>query len=474
MRDDGTEVNVDQDQLRAWVKETAERLEVPGVSVGVLIDGDEQYAFHGVTSIENPLPVDENTLFQFGSTGKTYTATAVMRLVEQGVLDLNERVRTYVPELRLKDESVAAEVTLLHLLNHTAGWSGDLMENTGDGDDALARYVEKMADIEQVTPLGATVSYNNASLSLAGRVIEKVTGKTFEQAMKELIFEPLGLTSSFFFPNEIMTRRFVVGHSQKPDGTITVARPWALARGGWPAGGISSNAADQIAWARFQLGDGRAPDGTRVLSEETLYKMKEPTADAAGSAIGDQIAITWMLRDVEGVRLVGHGGNTIGQDSGFVMVPERGFAVISMTNCSPNGSQFNEELQRWSLETYLGVIDRDPEPISLGDTELAQYAGTYETIAAVADIVAEGGKLIVNVTIKPEILEQLRESGEDTDEPPPIPIGLLAGEGDRYIVTDGPAKGMKGYFVRGPDGEIEGVHVGGRFATRSKAAAPAS
>jgi CubicO group peptidase (beta-lactamase class C family) len=465
---------MDQKQLQEWVSENASRLEVPGVSVGVLIDGEEQYAFHGVTSIENPLPVDENTLFQFGSTGKTYTATAIMRLVEQGVLDLDERVRTYVPELNLKDESVAEQVTLFHLLNHTAGWSGDLLEDVGFGDDALARYVKKMAEIEQVTPLGKSVSYNNASLSLAGLVIANVTGKTYEEAMKELIFEPLGLSQTFFFPNEIMTRRFAVGHHQKQDGEIKVARPWALGRGGWPAGGISSNARDQIAWARFHQGDGRAADGTVILSEENLKRMQAPTVDAPGSAIGDQIGISWMLRDVQGVRLVGHGGNTIGQDSGFDMVPERGFALITMTNSSPNGSMFNEDLLRWALEAYLGIIERDPEPISLGDAELAPYVGGYETIAVWADIVAEGGRLVINVKVKPETLKQLQEAGEEIEEPPPIPIGLLPGEGDRYIVTDGPAKGMKGYFVRGDSGDVEAIHIGGRLATRTKEPVPAS
>src|SRR5947207_4616483 len=145
---------VDQDQLRKFVEEAASRLEVPGVSVGVFADGEEQYAFHGVTSLENPLPVEEHTLFQFGSTGKTFTATAMMRLVEQGKVDLNEKVRKYVPELQLKDEDVAREVTVLQLFNHTAGWQGDFFEDTGQGDDALATYVEKMATLEQVYPLG--------------------------------------------------------------------------------------------------------------------------------------------------------------------------------------------------------------------------------------------------------------------------------------------------------------------------------
>ncbi|HWL66723.1 MAG TPA: serine hydrolase domain-containing protein, partial [Actinomycetota bacterium] len=203
-------MTVGEQELQNRVKELSEELAVPGVAVGVLIDGQEHYAFHGVTGIESPLEVDANTLFQFGSTGKTFTATAIMRLVERGDVDLDAKVRKYVPDLKLKDESVAENVTILHLLNHTAGWSGDLMENTGDGDDAIAKYVAKMVDIEQVTPLGATASYNNAALSLAGLVIEKVTGQTYEQAMKELIFEPLGLSNMYFFPSEIMTRRFAI------------------------------------------------------------------------------------------------------------------------------------------------------------------------------------------------------------------------------------------------------------------------
>ncbi|MGH2685671.1 MAG: serine hydrolase domain-containing protein, partial [Actinomycetota bacterium] len=430
-------------------------------------------AFHGVTSVENPLAVDESTLFQFGSTGKTFTATAIMCLVDQGRVQLDARVRTYVPELRLEDESVAEEVTILHLLNHTAGWSGDLMEKTGEGDDALARYVEKMADLEQVTPLGTAVSYNNASLSLAGRVIEKVTGTTYEQAIKDLILDPLGLRRTFFFPNEIMTHRFAVGHIQQPDGSLKVVRPWGMSRGGNPAGGMSANAADQIGWARFHLGDGTARDGSRILSPELLRLMQEPTVEAPGSAIGDKVGISWLLRDVDGVRLVAHGGTMIGQHSDLLLVPEHDFALISMTNSGPNGNELNEALQRWALQEFLGIVERDPEPIALGDDELARYAGTYETIAATVEITPGDGGLVANASIKPEVLEQLREQAEDLDEQqPPIPLGILPGEGDRYVVTGGPAKGMKGYFVRDGSGAIEAVHLGGRLATRTTASIP--
>ena len=457
----------DSETLQAWVAESAERLAVPGVSVGVYHDGAEHRAVWGVTSVENPLPVDDDTLFQFGSTGKTFTATAIMRLVAEGRVALDATVRTYLPELRLQDESVARDVTVLQLLNHTAGWAGDVFDSTGDGDDALARYVEKMADVDQVTPLGASVSYNNASLSVAGRVIERVTGTTFERAIAQLIFEPLELEHCFFFPNDIMTRRFAAGHSQHADGTISVTRPWALARNANPAGGISSNAGDLISWARFHLGDGRGSDGREILPEQLLRRMQQPTVDTPGSALGDAVGISWMLRDVEGVRMVSHGGDTLGQHSSFAMVPEHHFAVTGLTNCGPNGSQFLDELGRWALEAYLGIVERDPEPLALSADELAGYAGTYETIAATALIVVDGGGLALTATIKPETLAKLVAAGDEPPEDsPPFPIGILPGPGDRYIVTDGPAKGMKGYFVRTADGAVESVHVGGRLATR--------
>src|SRR5207237_9536660 len=124
------------------------------------------------------------------------TATAIRRRVEQGKVDLHATVRTYIPELKTKDATVAERITVLQLLNHTAGWTGDAREECGDGDDAREKFVESLADFEQVTPLGATVSYNNAAVNVAGRVIEKVTGQVYEDAMTDLIHKPLGLHNS--------------------------------------------------------------------------------------------------------------------------------------------------------------------------------------------------------------------------------------------------------------------------------------
>src|SRR4051794_11478909 len=228
----------------------------PGVAIGMLHEGEEHVCGYGVTSVENPLPVDGDTLFQIGSITKTFTGTAAMILVERGLLDLDAPLRTYLPELKLADEDVAARVTMRHLLTHTGGWIGDYFADLGSGDDALARMVEALAEVPQLTPLGEVWSYNNAGFYLAGRVIEVLTGQTYEQTVQELVLEPLGLSNSFFFAEDVMTRRFAVGHLRNEDGPPTVARPWPIGRAHHAAGAIASSVRELLRWARFHMSDG--------------------------------------------------------------------------------------------------------------------------------------------------------------------------------------------------------------------------
>lgn len=448
-------------ELEEKLAQTARSHNVPGAAVGIRRGDEEQYAYYGVTSIENPLPVDDKTVFQIGSTTKTYTATAAMRLVEQGRLDLDATVRTYVPELKLEDESVAEQVTVRQLFNHTAGWAGDHFLDTGFGDDALARYVESMAGLEQRSPLGTIASYNNASLCLAGRVIEKVTQTTYEAALRDLVLDPLGLKDSLFYPWDVMTRRFASGHVEQKE-ELQVARPWHLPRNANPAGGLVCTARDQVRYASFHLGDGIVGGG-RVLSRASLDLMKQATFSLEGGSLGDEVGISWLLRKVQGVQLVGHGGGTHGQQSSFDMVPEHHFAIAVLTN-SDSGSTLHRELVRWALEAYLGIEDRDPTPLDLSEAELGEYAGTYRSEHGTLTLVVEGDRLVGTISYSEEALAHMRAVFGDQDpEPKPVPLRILAD--DRCLVVEGEARGMKGNFVR-QDGRITGVNVGGRLSTR--------
>src|SRR5918998_520485 len=132
------------DELDAKIRAGMKEYGIPGVAVGVIHRGTRYIKGYGVTNVDYPTPVDGDTLFRVGSTTKTFTGSAVMRLVDRGKLDLDARAREYLPEFATSQPSVARRVTVRQLLNHSAGWLGEYYEDTGPGDDALARYVEGM------------------------------------------------------------------------------------------------------------------------------------------------------------------------------------------------------------------------------------------------------------------------------------------------------------------------------------------
>jgi len=412
-----------------------------------------------------PLQVDGSTLFQIGSTTKTFTATAVMRLIDEGRLDLEAPVRAYVPELRLKDEEAASRVLLIHLLNHTAGWSGDLYDDTGDGADALARYVRRMRQLDQQFPPGAQpAAYNNAAVGLAGRIVEKVTGMPFDRALRALVLDPLGLQNTLFSANEIMTRKFAVGHVERNGRAVAVSR-WRPFRAADPMGGLSSTVDDQLEWARFHMGDGTGPDGKRLLARKTIELMRQPSARAP-VALGDWVGVSWFLRDVDGVRLVGHGGTTEGQQSAFQMLPGRGFATVINTN-SILGGRLNRELMAWILRTFLGVEDREPPVARLSNEELGELAGTYAMETAVVSVSEEGGNLVLRQSPSASARRRLRREGMPVP-PDPRPMTIRVLEGGIFTIVEGPSSGSRGEFIR-TDGVVTALNIGSRLGFRRPA-----
>jgi CubicO group peptidase (beta-lactamase class C family) len=278
--------------------------------------------------------------------------------------------------------------------------------------------VARLAELELIAPPGARASYSQAGYNLAGRIIEKVTGLTYERAVASLVVEPLGLSHSFFARDDVMTRRFAVGHNRGEDGTLSIARLWRRSRGDNPGGGIASSVADQLGWARFHLGDGRAQGGERVLPTELLHRMRQPTVALRGSNLGDAIGIGWFLRDIDGVGAVGHGGSANGQFAELLTVPERGFAVVALSNAGPDGIPCNQAVVRWALQTYLGVADRDPEPLPYDQARARELVGRYETDAQTFTIGTDGTRLRLEVRIKPEIRAAADKELPPTSSPP--------------------------------------------------------
>jgi CubicO group peptidase (beta-lactamase class C family) len=449
--------------LAAFIEAAAEKFAIPGVAAAVWAYGTETYACHGVTSLADPRPVDERTLYSLGSISKTFTATAMMHLVAHRKVDLDAPVRRYVPELVLPNEQWTSEMTVLNLLNHTSGLDWRLIVDAGDGDDALARFVARLAGFEQLAAPGTRTSYSQVGYNLAGRVIEKVTGLTFERAVATLILEPLGLRDTLYAMADIMARPSVaMGHNADENGRYAIARQWKDNRANNPGGGVASSVGDQLRWARFHFGGGRAPDGTQVLPAGTLRQMRVPTAELQSSTLGDAIGIGWFLRDIDGVRTVSHGGSGNGQFAELLMVPERDFAVVVAANASPGGIPCNQAIVRWALEHYVGVVDRDLEPEPYDQVRAAEIVGGYENDAMTFTITTDSSRLSLEVLLKPEIRAASEvEMPADYD---PFDFGLLPG--DAYIVTSGALKGQRGFFTRDDSGAVVGADLAGRLFTR--------
>ncbi|MDB5081339.1 MAG: hypothetical protein JWP00_3263 [Chloroflexi bacterium] len=448
-------------ELAPVVTEAMERLRVPGAAVGVFYEGKEYTAGFGVNNINHPLPVDEGTLFQIASISKTFTATTTMRLVEQGKLDLDTPLKTYIPDLKLKDPVATEKATLRHVFTHYGGWTGDYFGDFGRGEDALARNVADMATLEQLTPLGETFSYNNAGYGLAARAIELVNGKSFEDSVKELVLDPLGMKHTFYFPEDAIVHRVSVGHQVYYDQTkpTEVMEPWAWSRTSAALGGLISNVKDILRYAQFQMGDGSwtGPDGQtiRLLKPETMKFMQSKHAD--GGAPGDEMGITWMMRQAGDVRIIGHGGASYGQMSLLQIAPEQKFAIIVVTNASI-GTNLCGEVVKWALENYLNVPETKPEYLDIAGKDLSEYTGDYKAVLSSVTISLRDGQLF---------LQSHSQGGFPKPDSPAAPTPpetrMAFTAPDNVTLLDFPFKGTRCVFLRNPDGSIAWFRFGLRI-----------
>jgi CubicO group peptidase (beta-lactamase class C family) len=420
-------------------------LSIPGASLGILFEGEEEGAVLGVTSIENPLEVTPDTFFQIGSITKTFTATALMRLEERGDAELDAPVRIYLPEFRLSDEDVSARVTVRQLLTHTGGWLGDYFDDFGRGDDALAKYVDALAEQPQLTPLGAVYAYNNAAFGIAGRVIEVLTRQPYEQALRELVLDPLGLEAAYFFADDVITHRFVVGHDRDDAGETILARPWPIGRASHPAGGLITTVPELLRYARFWI------DGGDLLSPESVEEMALPQVPIGGRV--DAVGLAWMLRTLDGVKVIRHEGGTKGQSTGLVIAPEQRFALAVFTNHSYGGALVDRVVER-AYEAYLGVREPELEPVEL---DPAPYLGRYTSRMADIELVGTDSGIE---------LRYLPKGGFPTPDtppmPPPPPASVRFASEDELFAVDDLWKGERMLFLRDADGRIEWLRAGGR------------
>ncbi|WP_207944690.1 serine hydrolase domain-containing protein [Actinomadura rubrisoli] len=340
--------------------ELAARHRVPGAALGILYDGLVSEAATGWANADARIEATTDTVWQIGSITKVWTATVVLCLAEAGLLDLDAPVVSVLPELRLADAELTQTITPRHLLSHTGGIDGDLFTDTGRGDDCLERYVALLADARVTFPLGATMSYCNAGYSLAGRMIEKVTGLVWDEAMREHLYEPLGLTHTSALPEDVLRFRAAIGHIGEH-----AAPRWGLPRSAGPAGTICSTAKDLLVFAALHL------EGFEEMREEQV-RMPDPHTH------GDAWGLGWALFDWGGRLVAGHDGGTVGQSSFLRVLPDAGLAVCLLTNGGDADALYRDLFEEIFAE-LAGVLMPEP-PCPAEDPpgfDLAPYTGVY-------------------------------------------------------------------------------------------------
>ena len=452
------------DAIAALAEAKMREYQVPGVAIGIFDDGRMTTRGLGVTNVNNAQPVTQHTVFPIASISKTFAATMIMRLVDQGKIDLKAPVRKYLPDFKVRDENVSRDVTVWNLLTHTAGWEGQV-SGPERGEDTLRNFTATvMPDLMQIAPPAAAWSYNNAGFSVSGRVIEAVTGMSINRAIESLIVQPLGLKTAGTTAGDFIVHRFAVGHINPPGNQPAgMMRPFSPSVS-VTAGGVGLGIEDLLAWGRFHLGDGTSPSGERILSRASIEMMR--TTQLHKQSTDDDIGLGWHLRNVGPIRVAAHGGTLGGHILLLEIVPERNFAIGILTNSS-NGWRLIQDVEREALKTHhgatfpknyaiahRGLVETLPnvEPLAT-QPDPAPYIGRYLRPMNTVSVRVEGGKLIV---------QDIPNSGNPR---PLMPIAFFGP--DRAVVTDGNDRGQGIEFVRDAGGKVNWIRVVGRVAVRT-------
>ncbi|GIG61877.1 hypothetical protein Lfu02_62490 [Longispora fulva] len=364
------------DDIQLRLDDLARAHNVPGAVLAFGTgDAVHEYAT-GVLNTATGVPTTTDSLFQIGSITKVWTATLVMGLVEEGLVDLDAPVREHLPEFRTADPGATATVTVRQLLSHTSGLDGDHFVDTGRGDDCVARYVAACADVAQIHPPGATLSYCNTGYVILGRLIEHVTGRTWDEVLRERLIAPLGLTHTVTLPEEALRFRAAIGHVDGRPAAV-----WSPPRSAGPAGLICARAADVVAFGRWQLEHG--PAAMRV-PQAAIPEYHSPGSWGLG----------WALETWDGREVFGHGGATIGQTARLYVLPDAGVVACLLVNGGQSAAfQHAVFTDLFARLCDLRLPPRPAPPAAPPTVDLTPYVGVYERAGVRLTFTARDGAL---------------------------------------------------------------------------------
>lgn len=358
----------------------------------------------GLADKKEDRPFDDETISNIGSVSKLITATAVMKLVESGKIDLDAPVSTYIPEFNPRGSKDSNEaITVRMLLNHQSGLESDGFhdfflgyEQTEDSAHSYRKAIDVVNQCGVVQEPYTLFSYCNLGYSLLGCIVERVQGGNFQEAVKELVFDPIGMNSSSFILDEAPRDRMAVGY--------TAGKPTALPYiRDMPAGSLNSSANDMGLFLQNILSTYQNREG--LLQRETLLEMFAPSNEEVPNDLDFRIGLTWWIINLQGLPgeyVLGHGGDLPPYHALIAVLPERDLSVFVMVNSADGVGSFSltdilsKTVRTFAIEKKQKPIKNAPEKspvIAMPESAKINLPGYYASTSGLAEIKLKGDKL---------------------------------------------------------------------------------
>ena len=396
--------------FEAFVQQIMEREHIPGVSVGVSKSGRVLYAKgFGAADLAAGTPADENTVYGIASVSKSFAALAVMQLTDEGKVHPYMPVVRYLPEFRMKDVRNIESIKLHHCLSHTTGCP-PLVRAQGKFQE-FREHISYLAEYD-TTVLGLPgeyMSYCNDTFMLNGATVERISGQRFRDFVTDRTFKPLGMTRTTYELDELGKWDNVTClYNLSADKTKVEQQPWPELGTYHVGGGIRSTVLDLLRYGDMYCAGGKAGDGTRVVSEAGVLRMRAPVYPVGeGSFYCYALQITPAYN---GLTLVEHGGSLPGVASQFGYVPEIALSTVVLTNLRGAPSdQIRNALVDAALGLPVGKPRRAPAPtFPLTETELMRLVGTFAADeSGKGGIVLDGGRLVAELDGEKHVLRMV-------------------------------------------------------------------
>ena len=359
---------IEEEKLDELIQNTLKTFDVPGISVGIIKDGKTIYSKgFGVRSLTSKQEMTDATLVGIASNSKSFTATALAILADEGKLNFDDKVSKFIPEFQMNDAYVSQEVTIKDLLTHRAGLGlgqGDLMFFPEGGTLTINEIIHNVRYLKPENSFRDKLDYNNIMFIVAGEVITRISGLSWAEFIEQKIMIPVGMTASYGSYNRAKAAHvsnIIDAHAPINGKAVAIPHDWNET--GNAAGGIISNIKDLTTWADFLMNGFTTKEGKKLVTDKQIQQLWNlqiamPVAlknsyDSNFSGYG----LGWFLTDVKGHKQVYHTGGLIGTVTQFTLIPDLKLGIIVLTN-QQSGAAFNA-ITNTIKDAYLGVEERD-------------------------------------------------------------------------------------------------------------------